>query len=334
MLGRPGELGRGPRSPRHQASATMHQLPSGWRRTMLEPSPLSRTRSVAGVMPAISRSPSTSARSPEASTAWTVADSGSRNAIRSAMVSRRLLPLRPGPTTQGRRTAPRSYWASTASRSPSLNAADTSWMVSSGRRATGGKIGSSIAGAPRPGSGPLLAAPRLSAASGGLAFLGGKRGGQARAQRSAPAEQPLVQGRGLRRRRHADSFGEQLGEFVVVADGAGGFAQAGPCFHQAAVGGCVQRLVRDGAPEGRGGGLVAAGCCVQPAGREQGGLEAAAQLVPAGLRPFARGQPGQEVTAVGRERPLQRGQGRVPAAGPLGRRERRLEGDHVAVVLA
>src|SRR5262249_38246126 len=100
----PGSRGSGPPWPRPPASATMPQMPFGWRRPMLEPSPLSHTRSLAGVMPAISRSPSTSARSPEASTAWTVADSGSRNAIRSAMVSRRLLLLRPGPTTQGRRT--------------------------------------------------------------------------------------------------------------------------------------------------------------------------------------------------------------------------------------
>jgi hypothetical protein len=71
--------------------------------------------------------------------------------------------------------------------------------------------------------------------------------------------------------------------------------------------------VRDGAPEGRGGGLVAAGHGVQPAGREQRGLEAAAQLVPAGLRPFARGQPGQEIAAVSRDGPLQIAQGCLPS---------------------
>ena len=196
-LGWRAGLGRGPRSPRHQASATMHQVPSGCRRTMLEPSPLSRTRSLAGPMPAISRSPSTSARSPEASTAWTVADSGSRSAIRSAMVSRRPLPLRPAPTSQGRRIAPRSYWASTASRSPSLSAAATSSTVSSGlarhrrrdrvehRRCTSVQDLAcrwlSPAARVAPAAGP---APRLAVASGGLAFLWGKHGGQAR-RRSA-----------------------------------------------------------------------------------------------------------------------------------------------------
>jgi hypothetical protein len=48
----------------------------------------------------------------------------------------------PGSCAQGRSTAPASYWASAASRSPPLTARDTSSTASAGRLATGGPIGS------------------------------------------------------------------------------------------------------------------------------------------------------------------------------------------------
>ena len=76
-LGRLGGVRSGPGAPARAGTRPRDddQGPSGWRRTTLEPRPLSRTRSLAGPVPTISAPPAP-ARSPEASTAWTVADSG------------------------------------------------------------------------------------------------------------------------------------------------------------------------------------------------------------------------------------------------------------------
>ena len=133
---------------KYQASAMMRQLPPCWRLTIVAPAPLSCTGSRSGPAPAICRSPRTRARPLAGTTAQIRTDSGRRRSISWIRAPATSSAFPPGSRAQGRSTAPASYWAIAASKSPPLTAWHTSSTASAGWLAAGGAIGSATCAPP------------------------------------------------------------------------------------------------------------------------------------------------------------------------------------------
>ena len=115
---------------RRQASAAMRQLPPGWRLTTVCPPRSAGSARRSGPVPAMCHWPTTEGKAVAGD------DRADRQTAEAAGPSARSGPSAtssvspPGSSAHGRSTAPASYWASAASRSPSLIAWDTSSTAS------------------------------------------------------------------------------------------------------------------------------------------------------------------------------------------------------------